>query len=282
VLGRKVLSNNELGYSLDFQILHLNEVLLFMSTLQEIYQNKLVITLADLRRDAGLLRQIQIRLNALGLYSYDSTDPDGAWGPRTESGLRQFCDAVNLNNFDTGLFGPSFAEALIETTSIQGGTHVPPFPGGTRDDLARAVASEGSAKHGISNRDQWCYIMATIQHETAHTFQPIAEFGGSSAWYAPYYGRGYVQLTHQFNYQAYSTKLGIDFVSAPDRVMEPAISLYIILDGMKNGVFTGVKLDDYIIAGSVDFRRARRIVNDMDRADLIAGYAQDWQSTTLF
>ncbi len=256
------------------------------NSLQEIYRDKLVIPLIDLKRDIDLLTQIQIRLNALGLYTYEANDPDGLWGPKIEQGLEQFCEAVHLNNFETGLFGPSFAEALIETKSI-GSINPSRFEipdwwqGGNKNDLAKAVAQEG-ANQGVTERNQLCYIMATIQHETAHTYQPIAEFGGRRRPYAPYFGRGYVQLTHKFNYQAYTKKLGQDFVSDPDKVMEPGVSLFIIIDGMKNGVFTGKRLSHFISGGSVDFVNARKIVNDMDRANLIAGYARDWQNTTLF
>ena len=256
------------------------------NAIQEICQDKLVISLIDLKRDKELLTQIQIRLKDLGLYAYGPNDPDGAWGPKTELAINRFCDAVHLNNFDTGLFGPSFAEALTETQNISPITParfgIPDWwKGGNRDELTKAVAQEGR-NQGITDRNQLCYIMATIQHETAHTYRPIAEYGGRSKWYAPYYGRGYVQLTHKFNYEAYKNKLDQDFVSYPDEVMKPAISLFIIIDGMKNGVFTGKKLSDYISGTSVDFYQARRIVNAMDKARLIGGYANDWQRTTLF
>ena len=255
-----------------------------MASLDDIAHMKLVITLADLKKNPGLRREIQAKLNALGLYDYGPNDPDGAWGARTERGLRKFCDTVFLNNFETGLFGPSFAEAFIEYNDpINPGRFAIPtwWQGGSRDELAKAVAKEGK-NQGVIDRNQLCYIMATIQHETDHTFRPIAEYGGRNAWYAPYYGRGYVQLTHRFNYQAYSDKLSQDFVSYPDKVMDPAISLFVIMDGMKNGVFTGVKLDDYIQDTNVDFDGARRIVNDMDRYALIANYAREWQNTSLF
>ena len=124
--------------------------------------------------------------------------------------------------------------------------------------------------------------MATIQHETAATFQPIAEYGGASRPYAPYYGRGYVQLTWKYNYAKYSDKLHQDYVSNPNEVMQPDVSLFVIVDGMKNGVFTGKTLGDYISGDHVDFVNARRIINGMDRAELIAGYAEQWQKTTLF
>lgn len=255
------------------------------NSLQDIYQDKLVIPLIDLKRDIDLLTQIQIRLKDLGLYGYGANDPDGLWGPKIEGGIEKFCDAVHLNNFDTGLFGPSFAEALIETKKVSPITPddygKPDWYGGNKNELAKAVAKEG-AKQGVTDRNQLCYIMATMQHETAHTYRPIAEYGGRRRSYAPYYGRGYVQLTHKFNYQAYKTKLKEDFVSYPDKVMEPGVSLFIIIDGMKNGVFTSKKLSDYISGGSVDFVNARRIVNGTDKANLIAGYATNWQKTSLF
>jgi hypothetical protein len=256
-----------------------------MSTLQKIRDDNLVIPLLELKKDRELVTEIQERLHDLGLYSYGTNDPDGLWGAKTEQGLDQFCKAVNLNNFDTGLFGHFFAKALIEATKINPPNSPFDVPtwwrGGTRDDLAKAVARE-SATQGITLRDQVCYIMATIQHETANTFKPIAEYGGKRRSYAPYYGRGYVQLTHKFNYEKYKVKLGINFVEFPDKVMEPATSLFIIVDGMKNGVFTGKKLNDFITPSRTDFVGARWIVNGTDKANLIAGYAKTWKGTSLF
>jgi peptidoglycan hydrolase-like protein with peptidoglycan-binding domain len=254
-----------------------------MTTVQEIYDEKLVDSLADLKKDVELLKQIQTRLHDLNLYPYEADDPDGFWGPKTEHSIDQFCQAVHLNCMDTGLFGPSFAEALIETKRIAnvGRFSLPDWDGGNKAQLAQAVAKEAH-RQGVTDRNQICYMMATIQHETAGTYKPIAEFGGKNRYYAPYYGRGYVQLTHKFNYEKYSKLLNRDFVNHPDQVMEPDVSLFIIVDGMKNGTFTGKKLSDYISGSHVDFVKARRIINGTDRADLIAGYAKQWQSTTLF
>jgi hypothetical protein len=257
-----------------------------MTSLKEVYDNRQVVSLIDLKRDQEIVIEIQERLHDLGIYTYGANDPDGLWGARTEQGLKQFCDAVFLNNFSTGLFGPTFAEALIEARQIRPMTPSrfgvsPWWSGGGRDALAKAIANEGS-NQGINNRNQLCYIMATIQHETAHTYAPIAEFRGKSMWYAPYYGRGYVQLTHKGNYETYSRLLGRNFVAHPDEVMEPNVSLFIIVHGMKNGTFTGVALNDYISDRRTDFYNARNIVNSLDKARLIEGYAIAWQSTTLF
>jgi hypothetical protein len=45
------------------------------------------------------------------------------------------------------------------------------------------------------NKYQLAYILATADWESS--FSPIEEHGGPSKPYAPYYGRGYVQLTHR-------------------------------------------------------------------------------------
>ncbi|MEL4897111.1 glycoside hydrolase family 19 protein [Crocosphaera sp. Alani8] len=185
---------------------------------------------------------------------------------------------------ETGLFGASFAEALLKAKSVNepGAYGVPLWwHGGNKVQVAQAVAKE-SHNQGISDRNQICYIMATIQHETADTFRPIAEYGGSHRRYAPYYGRGYVQLTWKYNYEKYGKMLHLDLVTHPDEVMQPDVSLFIIVNGMKNGVFTGKKLSDYIEGNRVGFVDARRIINGLDRAELIASYAREWQKTTLF
>lgn len=254
-----------------------------MTTLKEIYDEKLIISLADLKKDVDLLQQIQTRLHDLNLYAYGSNDPDGFWGPKTEEGIEQFCKAVHLNNMDTGLFGASFAEALMEAKDIGnvGRFGLPDWAGGNKAQLAQAIAKE-SHRQGINDRNQICYIMATIQHETAGTYLPIAEYGGKNRRYTPYYGRGYVQLTWRYNYQKYSNLLNRDFVKHPDQVMEPDISLFIIVHGMKNGTFTGKKLSDYISGSHVDLYHARKIINGLDCAKLIEGYAKQWQKTTLF
>ncbi len=251
------------------------------TSLEQIESQNLVISLADLKKDTQLIHEIQVRLKTLGLYS---SNIDGLWGPGTEQGVEQFCQTVHLNSMDTGIFGASFAKALLDTKDINNpGPYGLPtwWQDGNENAVAQAVAKEAHAQ-GITDRNQICYIMATIQHETAATFKPIAEYGGASCRYAPYYGRGYVQLTWKYNYEKYGTTLHQDFVSNPNLVMQPDVSLFIIVDGMKNGVFTGKKLSDYISGSHIDFVNARRIINGTDRADLIAGYAQQWQKTTLF
>lgn len=130
---------------------------------------------------------------------------------------------------------------------------------------------------------QTAYVLATVYHETARTMQPIEEYGGPSARYAPWYGRGHVQLTWEENYQKQEDKhghMGEEFKVHEDwnRALIPAVSATVCVYGMRDGDFTGKGLDDYIRAGSVDYVNARRIVNGTDKADLIAGYAKDFET----
>lgn len=132
-------------------------------------------------------------------------------------------------------------------------------------------------------RNQAAYVLATAYHETAHTMKPVREMGGEgylrSKPYYPYVGMGYVQLTWKANYQKASEKLGVDFVQNPKLLLDPQYAAPILVLGMKEGWFTGKKLSDYITLQKSGFREARRIVNGMDKADLIAGYARgyDWK-----
>ena len=154
---------------------------------------------------------------------------------------------------------------------------------------------------------QGAYILATIWHETATTMQPIAEYGKGKGrtygrWYRGskdqvytfkdgsgttvylqsdyphlYYGRGYVQLTWFENYKKASEKLKHDFLNNPDDVMQIEHATNILLLGMKEGWFTGRKLSDYINQSKKDYLNARRIINGMDKASLIAGYAETFE-----
>lgn len=136
----------------------------------------------------------------------------------------------------------------------------------------------------------FAYMLATAWHETAHTMQPIEEYGkGRGRPYGSnidihggryhdlphtYYGRGYVQLTWLTNYVLMSNKLGIDLVNHPSLALDPKHAADIMIVGMLEGLFTGKSLSKCIRHGSYsEFVYARRIINGTDKATLIAGYA---------
>lgn len=144
---------------------------------------------------------------------------------------------------------------------------------------------------------QMAYILATVKHETNDTFAPVVEGywikknrlqvlynyyknhnRGALATIFPngiegktYEGRGYVQATHFDNY----AKFGLE--DTPEKAMEPDIAFMIMEKGMANGLFTGKTLQQYVNETSTDFYNVRKVINSLDRATLIAGYARSFQ-----
>ena len=138
---------------------------------------------------------------------------------------------------------------------------------------------EECKKHGLL-RNQTAYVLATTIHETAGSAKPVREYGGEaylkSKKYYPYVGMGYVQLTWDYNYKKASEALGVDFLKNPKLLLEPNYAAPIIVIGMMEGWFTGKKLSDYITLKISDFKSARKIVNGLDKAELIADYAKQY------
>jgi len=117
------------------------------------------------------------------------------------------------------------------------------------------------------------YILATVWHETAKTMRPIEEYGkGKGKKYeGKYYGRGYVQLTWDYNYKKATAKntKGWDFINHPELALQVEPAMWICFEGMRNGWFTGKKLSDYFNDEKTDPVNARRIINGTDCAYLI-------------
>ena len=150
------------------------------------------------------------------------------------------------------------------------------------------------------------YALATAWHETAHTMQPIREMGGPAYLHrmydiegqrptlarkrgntepgdgARYCGRGYVQLTWRSNYAKAAAKLGQPLETRPELAMRPDIAAAIMRQGMTEGWFTGKSFKTYLPASGPatkpQFTEARRIINGLDKAPLIAGYAMQFQA----
>lgn len=138
------------------------------------------------------------------------------------------------------------------------------------------------------------YVLATVEHETAGTYEPVREafyLGGGTdpggaaevfrrrLSYYPFYGRGFVQLTWEANYRKLGDYLGLDLVGEPDRAMEPHVAAQILVTGMRKGMFTGRRLREFVNeAGAKDYVGARVVVNGHDRAEHIADLARAWEA----
>lgn len=126
------------------------------------------------------------------------------------------------------------------------------------------------------------YFLATVQHETARTFQPIKEIREQADsprranqdryWLTGYYGRGYIQLTWRKNYK----KFGIE--NDPDKALEADTAYRIASEGMRQGSFTGKKLSEFINENETDYVNARKVVNGLDRAEHIAKIARNLEA----
>jgi predicted chitinase len=131
------------------------------------------------------------------------------------------------------------------------------------------------------------YALATVFHETAQTMRPIEEYGeGQGKSYGSptgphsqaYYGRGHVQLTWEENYikgqKNLAERYGVDVPmhQYPHRMLEDEPSALVLFDGMIEGWFTGLKLLDFFNDDTEDPYNARKIVNGLDKAEVIADY----------
>jgi hypothetical protein len=149
------------------------------------------------------------------------------------------------------------------------------------------------------------YALATAWHETAHTMQPIREYGGPryfTRMYDPkgdrpvlaksmgniypgdgvlFSGRGYVQLTWRSNYARAAKETGYPLEGNPDLAMRADIAAIIMRKGMEEGWFTGKAFSHFlpkISPGTREqFLEARRIINGKDKAAQIADYAVKFQ-----
>jgi len=208
-------------------------------------------------------------------------------------------------------FDPSTELPMVEGSETASTTTAPIIP--LDNQAAVAALRRGAAGRGITNTnfdlhltrivnqfnivngrlnlgralEVLAYVLATAEHETGR-YKWLAEIGGPHTRYAPYYGRGYVQLTWKQNYVRYNTKLhNVGLLTADQNIVTNPNFLsqntqasrdcmaFIIIDGMVTGAF-GKPVINFINANKLDYINARRSVNILDKAAMIAGYAKAW------
>lgn len=137
--------------------------------------------------------------------------------------------------------------------------------------------------NGVTDRNQIAYVFATAEHES-HFGRFMIELASGDDYEGRldlgnthpgdgrrYKGRGFVQITGRTNYTDWGKRLGLDLVGKPELASRPDVGAQILVQGMRDGSFTSLKLDDFI--GS-DFVSARKIINGLDRAQDIAAIAK--------
>ena len=170
------------------------------------------------------------------------------------------------------------------------------------EGMSRILASV-AADSELQDIRWLAYMLATLKHECANRWTPVTEAGNRSYFdkYATgtalgerlgntqpgdgflYRGRGYVQITGRQNYRKLGQvlKLGNGLEKDPDRALNPEIAYDIMSYGMRHGTFTGRRISQFIGPGQCDYRNARRIINGLDQADHIAGYARGLERVLL-
>lgn len=169
-------------------------------------------------------------------------------------------------------FGIKMSKYLIDWTDTSGNI----------EKLSDAIKRQFEHLGYTLTKHRLAYILATVEHETGGKFAPVLESWYMSdeyrngLRYAPYFGRGYVQITWKTNYQKYEDILGLPLVAQPELTLRPDVSLFILCHGFYRGAFTGLRLGHFLASdenGSQDFVGARRIINGTDKDEHIAGLA---------
>jgi len=161
----------------------------------------------------------------------------------------------------------------------------------SQEQVAGTEALLDAAEEYSLPMNQLAYVLSTSWHETAATMMPIAEYGkGEGHEYGEpcpeynnqvAYGRGYVQLTWDYNYEKADSECSLNHALLDDfdLALDPVVASQIIFRGMLEGWFTGKKLGDYVNETVTDYYNARRVVNGTDKADMLAGYAESFEQS---
>lgn len=175
-------------------------------------------------------------------------------------------------------------------------------------DGMTALLDYWERKHAAKDDRLFAYLLGTAYHETDKKMFPIREYGSKSYFdkrYGPppvgtnpklardlgnsqpgdgsrFCGRGFVQLTGRRNYTDWGKRLSLDLVGNPDLCLELDASVKILIEGSLLGTFTGRKLTSYFNPTTDDWRNARRVINGIDKAELIAGHAKKFYAAISY
>ncbi len=255
------------------------------------------ITFPDLSDEVKILQDLLKKANLLPANS----PVDGQFGNNTEAAVKQFQRANKL--VADGIVGQTTWVALckepVETylpygnlvMSIDMDKVIRSIPYADMrayawESIPLIIREAEAAK--VTDRGQIAYILATAEHESrlgqwmeefasGWDYEYRSDLGNTQPGDGPRYkGRGFVQITGRRNYTDWSKRLGIDLVGNPGLASNWETAAKILVIGMRDGTFTGYRLGHYIFGGTRDFRGARRIINGLDCAGLIAAIAEEY------
>lgn len=241
------------------------------------------------------IKQLQTKLGFL------ADNADGKFGAATEAAVKRFQQDKGL--LADGIVGQETWSVLLDQPvevflphpitvgsfdidKIVSSISFPTIRANARKSVP-LILGECEA-NGVTQRGQIAYILATAQHES-HLGELMVELASGAAYEnrrdlgntqpgdgKRFKGRGFVQITGRKNYTDWSNRLGVDLVSNPEQAAAGDIAAKILVQGMRDGTFTGLKLGNFISSTKRDFVNARKIINGMDRAKQIAAYAEQF------
>ena len=192
--------------------------------------------------------------------------------------------SVAMGNLRFPGFGGGFFNGGMIPKFKDGGI-VGGFSGGTSQfgevPLVRAALSSG-----IKGQELAAFL-AQMSHETGG-FKWSRELGrGEGMGYSGgsrYHGRGYIQLTHDYNYRHFGKKLGVDLVKDPDLLLkDPNLSARVAVEYWKERVRPKVKDWSNVLSHSaaINYPSAtspEQIVGYSDRANKFNYYLKNLKS----
>jgi hypothetical protein len=152
------------------------------------------------------------------------------------------------------------ADTMMAMNKMGGGTNRPKYGkvlgysgGGLFGETPLTKAARAA---GYKDKELAAFL-AQMSHETGN-FQFRRELSGGASHYggggpytlpdgkvvpAKYHGRGYVQLTHDYNYKKYGDRLGIDLLNNPELALDGDVAARIAVEYWKDHVRPTVKGD---------------------------------------
>ncbi len=148
-------------------------------------------------------------------------------------------DNLRFPGFGGGFFNGGMISKFNNGGVVGGGG----FSSGT-SQFGEAPLIKAALSSGIKGQELAAFL-AQMSHETGG-FKWSKELGGGEGMGysggSRYHGRGYTQLTHDYNYKHFGEKLGVDLVKDPDLLLkDPNLSAKVAIEYWKERVRPKVK-----------------------------------------
>ncbi|EHI7819864.1 hypothetical protein J5L86_004692, partial [Salmonella enterica] len=190
----------------------------------------------------------------------------GTLSQKSYDNLEKLLDNINIYYSNTLEYKPNLYKLSYMLATVRHETY---------DYIDVEYFSEGSEIGSVSYFNKYDPELASTQEKRNRA---IANGNTNQGDGYKYRGRGCVHLTWKNNYKKAKEKFGVDFVNNPDLAGDFIYAVPIMVWGMEEGIFTGLKISSYIREGNIDYEKARKVINGSDQKELIASYARKFQS----